>query len=299
MSESQVAFLEMPNVSLDDADVAVICAPFEGTVSYGKGTAAGPAAILTASTHLETFDEELGFDHEGHLRYCVLPPVEPAMGERVEAYLTRLRAACAGYGLAPPFYLGLGGEHSVTAPMLEGILADPSRVTVVQIDAHADLREEYQGTRFNHACAMRRVLDAGVKRLVAVGIRSAEAEEYRLAQEDPRIHTFYAHQLEGEGEFARMLEFLRAIEGPIHLTVDIDGLACSLCPGTGTPQPGGLSWLQMLEVSRALTLHSAGELIGMDICEVAPQEQSRVNEMVAAKLAFKTIGYRFRTRSRS
>ena len=214
----------------------------------------------------------------------------------MEAYVTRLRAACAGYGLAPPFYLGLGGEHSVTAPMLEGVLSNPAEVTVVQIDAHADLREDYHGSRFNHACAMRRVLDAGVKQLVAVGIRSADAEEYRLAQEDPRIHTFYAHQLEGEGDFARILEFLRGIRGPIHLTVDIDGLDCTLCPGTGTPQPGGLSWKQMLELSRALTLHSEGELIGMDICEVAPQPHSQVNEMVAAKLAFKTIGYRFKNR---
>ncbi len=299
MNENPSCFLEMSNATLDDADVAVISAPFEGTVSYGKGTAQGPAAILVASTHLESFDEELGFDHDGNLRYCALPPVELAPDERVEAYLTRLRSACAGYGLAPPFYLGLGGEHSITAPMLEGILSDPSQLTVVQIDAHADLREEYHGSRYNHACAMRRVLDVGVKQLVAVGIRSAEAEEYRFAQEDPRIHTFYAHQLEGESQFTGMLEFLRGIEGPIHLTVDIDGLDCTLCPGTGTPQPGGLSWLQALEVSRALTLHGAGELIGMDICEVAPQPHSQVNEMVAAKLAFKTIGYRFRSRSQS
>jgi agmatinase len=293
MTENPCTFLDLPNAALDDADVAVVCMPYEGTVSYGTGTAGGPAAILTASCHVETFDEELAFDHEEHLRYATLPPIVADPEERVEAYMKRLERVCAGFGLGPPFYLGLGGEHSVTAPMLAGILQDPAAVTVVQIDAHADLREEYHGSRYNHACAMRRILDLGVKGLISVGIRSAEREEYELAREDPRITTWYDHQLRDEKSWKKVLEQLRAVEGPIHLTVDIDGLDCTLCPGTGTPQPGGLSWSRALDVARVLGSRAEGTLVGADICEVSPQAGTQLNEMVAAKLAYKIVGYRF------
>lgn len=291
--DTPLSFLELGNSTLDEADVAVIRVPFEGTVSYGKGTSAAPDAILRASWHLETFDEELDFEHEGVVRYCVLPAIVSDANERVEAYLNRVTRVCAGYGLAPPFYLGLGGEHSVTSALLKGILKQPDEVTVVQIDAHADLREEYQGSRFNHACAMRRVLELGVKKLVAIGIRSAEKSEYELAREDPRIETYYDHELADRTRFEELLERLRGLTGPIHLTIDADGLDCSLCPGTGTPQPGGLNWIQTLAVLRALIAEGEGELLGADLCEAVPQPSTRVNEQTAAKLAFKIVGYRF------
>jgi agmatinase len=294
--DTPLSFLELGNSTLDEAEVAVIRVPFEGTVSYGKGTSAAPDAILRASWHLETFDEELEFEHEGAVRYCVLPAIVTDANERVEAYLNRVTRVCAGYGLAPPFYLGLGGEHSVTSALLKGILKQPDEVTVVQIDAHADLREEYQGSRFNHACAMRRVLELGVKKLVAIGIRSAEKSEYELAREDPRIETYYDHELAAEARFEELLERLRGLTGPIHLTIDADGLDCSLCPGTGTPQPGGLSWAQTLAVLRALIAEGEGELLGADLCEAVPQPSTRVNEQTAAKLAFKIVGYRFAPR---
>ncbi len=294
--ETALTFLDLPNSTLDEAEVAVIRVPFEGTVSYGAGTSLAPDAILRASLHLETFDEELNFDHEDVVRYCVLPSIVADENERVEAYLNRVTRVCAGYGLAPPFYLGLGGEHSVTAALLKGILKEPSEVTVVQIDAHADLREEYLGSRFSHACAMRRVLDLGVKKLVAIGIRSAEKSEYELARENPRIETFYDHQLVDGDSFGDLLARLRALGGPIHLTIDVDGLDCSLCPGTGTPQPGGLNWVQVVRVLRALVAEGEGKLIGADICEAVPQPSTQVNEQTAAKLAFKIVGYRFAPR---
>ena len=312
------SFLELPNAPLEEAHVVVVCAPYEGTVSYGKGTAAAPEAILQASLHLETFDEELAFEHEGNLRYCVLPAVTAEENGPVERYLKRLSRTVAGQFLhragdgqfpraddaSPvhsrarlPLFLGLGGEHSVSGAFLEGIPVDPSEVTVVQIDAHADLREEYRGSRFDHACAMRRVLDLGVKRMVAIGIRSAEEEEFFLAASDPRIESWYDHRIESEEGFAALLGALREIEGPVYLTVDIDGFEPGLCPGTGTPQPGGLSWLRTLAVLRALIREDEhegkAELLGADICEVVAQPNSQVNEMVAAKLAFKIASYRF------
>ena len=292
-AEPAVHFLDSEPSNLDEADAAILSIPYEGTVSYGAGTAAGPAAVLAAGPHLETFDEELEWESDGALRLATLRPIEPDPAERPESAMARIKSACMGFGLVPPFPLTFGGEHSITPAVLEGIRADLSGVTVVQIDAHADLRDEYNGSRNNHACAMKRVLDLGVKRLVAVGIRSCTADEFAFARDDARIDTLYAHEMRDADRWQKLLDELRALEGPVYLTVDIDGLDCTLCPGTGTPQPGGLSWDQALDVLRATLRESEADVFGADVVEVAPMPQSQVNEMVAAKLGFKILGYRF------
>ena len=289
-------FLDMAASTLEDADAAILSVPYEGTVSYGTGTAAGPAAVLAAGPHLETFDEELEWDADGALKVATLRPIAPDPAERPESYLTRLKSVCMGYGLVPPFPLTFGGEHSITPAVLAGIRDDLSDVTVVQIDAHADLRDEYNGSKNNHACAMKRVLDLGVKRLIAVGIRSCTADEFEMARDDDRIETLYAHQMRDPKIWMDLIEDLRALTGPVYLTIDIDGLDCTLCPGTGTPQPGGLSWQQALDVVRATVRESKADVFGADVVEVAPMEQSQINEMVAAKLGFKILGYRFAPR---
>lgn len=286
-------FLDMEAAPLDHADVAVISIPYEGTVSYGTGTSKGPGAVMTAGPHLETFDEELEWDADGHLRVVTLPPIVTDPAERPETYLARVKSTLMGLGLCPPFPLTFGGEHSITPAVLAGIRDDCSDVTIVQIDAHADLRDEYQDSKNNHACAMKRLLDLGVKRLIAIGIRSCTAEEFALARDDERIDTWYAHQLRDAGVWAEVLAELRSLEGPVYLTIDIDGLDCTLCPGTGTPQPGGLSWEQALDVVRATVRESKAEVFGADVVEVAPMEQSQINELVAAKLGFKILGYKF------
>ena len=286
-------FLDAEPSTLEEADAAVLSVPYEGTVSFSTGTARGPAAVIGAGPHLETFDEELEWESDGALKVVTLRPIEPARGERPESFMGRLKNACMGFGLGPPFPLTFGGEHSITPAVLDGIRDDLSDVTVVQIDAHADLRDSYHGSRNNHACAMRRVLDLGVRRLIAVGIRSCTAEEFAMARDDGRIDTLYAHQMHDASRWQHLLDDLRALDGPVYLTVDIDGLDCTLCPGTGTPQPGGLSWEQALDVVRATVRESNAEVFGADVVEVAPMGQSQVNEMVAAKLGFKILAYRF------
>jgi agmatinase len=296
MSDSP-EFLDMPGVPLDAADVAVVSVPWEGTVSFGARTAAGPAAILNAGKHLETFDEELQWEFDGNLKICTLPAIEPGPAERPESFLVRVQKTCAAVGLAPPFPLTFGGEHSITAAVMAGLREDWSEVTVVHIDAHADLRDEYAGTRLNHACALRRVLDLGIEKLISIGIRSCTSEEFTMARDDVRIETLYAHQMHEPRRWTGLLDRLRDLEGPVYLTIDIDGLDCALCPGTGTPQPGGLSWEQALEVLRATIRESSATIIGADIVETAPMPQSQVNEMVAAKLGFKILGYCFAPRA--
>ena len=284
---SDVGFLDMEGSSLDEADAVILPVPYEATVSYGKGTA------LVAGPHLETFDEELEVELADALKLCTLEPLGPEMGERPEAFLPRLRDSCRALGLNPPFPLMLGGEHALTPWFLEGLRDDCTDVTVVHIDAHADLRDEYGGSPLNHACALRRVLDLGVRRLISIGIRSCEAEEFALARSDERIETWYAHDLQDSSRWDALLTELRELSGPVFLTIDIDGLDCTLCPGTGTPQPGGLSWYQATDVLRAVLRKSDADVFGADIVEIAPMPGSQINEMVAAKLAYKILGYRF------
>jgi N1-aminopropylagmatine ureohydrolase len=287
------SFLDMAVTELDQADAAIVPVPWEHTVSYGRGTAHGPSAVLTAGPHLETFDEELGVDLSDLMRLATLPALGPDKGERSEAYLPRLRDSVAALGLAPPFPIFLGGEHSITAALLAGLRDHHEDLTVVQLDAHADLRDSFGGSPHNHACSMRRVLDLGISRLISIGIRSCERAEFELARNDSRIETYYAHRLQDAAVFEGLLAELRSLVGPVYVTVDIDGLDCTLCPATGTPQPGGLSWYQALAILRATIRESSAEVLGTDILEVVPMVGSQLNEMVAAKLAFKILGYRF------
>lgn len=285
-------FFDLPQTPPEEAEVLVLSFPFEGSVSYGRGTAAGPAAVREASLHLEEWEEETRLDLSERLRIAAIEALEPAEGESADSYGRRTREFCASIGRNGRFVVGLGGEHSITPNLLAGAYADVEDLTVVQIDAHADLRESYGGSRHNHACAMRRILDLPGTRLIALGIRSATREEAELSENDERIRSWWDHQLADPATFASMLQELRALEGPVFLTVDVDGLDVTLCPGTGTPQPGGLSWTQALAILRALTLEGNGELAGCDFMETTPQPHSRVNEMVVAKLVQKLLAYR-------
>jgi agmatinase len=289
-------FLDMEGSSLEEADAAILSIPYEGTVSYGAGTAQGPEAVLRAGPHLETFDEELQWEIDGNLKICTLPPVGTSPGERPESYLPRVEKTCAALGLTPPFPLTFGGEHSISPAVMAGLREDWSGVTVVHIDAHADLREEYLGSPLNHACAMKRILDLGIAKLISIGIRSCTSEEFELARDDERIQTLYSHQMVDPKRWKNLLDDLRDLEGDVYLTIDIDGLDCTLCPGTGTPQPGGLSFHQALDVLRATIRESSANVIGADIVEVAPMDGTQVNEMVAAKLGFKILTYKFAPR---
>ncbi|MCE5230048.1 arginase family protein, partial [bacterium] len=172
-------FLDIPESTAAEADVLVLPLPYEGTVTYGKGTAAAPQAIWQASTQLELYDEELDADLD-QLKFHSAEAVVPAAGEPVVAYLERVYRAASELHNNRGLVIGVGGEHSLTPPLVRAAIArrkiDPSALTVVQIDAHADLRQEYENTPHSHACAMRRVLDLGARAL-AIGIRSADRAE--------------------------------------------------------------------------------------------------------------------------
>ena len=286
-------FLDIPEFEPDAADVLLLPLPFEATVTYGGGTAAAPEAIWRASAQVELWDEETNVDL-AELRAFSAEPIRPHRHELVTEYLDRVRATAAELHRHGGLVVGVGGEHSVTPPLVLAAagVEDLSDVTVVQFDAHADLREEYNGTPHSHACAMRSLVDRGA-RLVTIGCRSAEREEFAHGVATGRVQTFWARKLAQEpAEEAALLACLEGLSGRVYLTIDIDVFEVHLCPGTGTPEPGGLGWwpvLRMLE--RLVRRNQQCQLIGCDLVEVAPQAGTGVNEFVAAKLLAKLLAY--------
>lgn len=272
------------------ARAVVLPVPYEATTSYGGGTGGGPAAILEASRYIEFYDQELDVEPY-EVGIATLPALalsaagpEAAVRELREAY-DRVLAVAAG-----KFVVVLGGEHSISsAPVLAW--ADRlkgRRFTVLQFDAHSDLRPEYEGTPFSHASVMHRVHEAGVE-VVAVGVRALTREERELARRSDRIHLFLADDLqEGEGW---MDEVLSRLGEDVYITFDVDVFDPALVPSTGTPEPGGLGWYPVLELLRRVFREK--NVVACDVVELAPIPGLHAPDFLVAKLVYKLIGYKF------
>jgi len=280
--------LEAEFSAFERAGVLVLPIPFEATVSYGGGAADGPAAIISASQQVELYDRE--HDTEPALRYGVhtLPalelPDDPAMA--VEA----IRTAVAMAARTGKFVVGLGGEHTASVGVGRGLLdALGGPLTIVQIDAHSDLRDEYEGTPYSHACIARRLLDdPAIEQVLQLGIRSVCPEEVAFARANPdRARIWYA---EAVHEDTWRDEFIARVRGRrIFLTIDVDGLDPSIVPATGTPEPDGLTWRETLDILRTLTQHA--DVVGMDCVELAPSPGLHMADFAVAKLVYKAISY--------
>jgi len=290
-------FLGLTSVTAAEAEVIVLPLPFEGTVSYGHGTAAGPSAVLRASQEIELWDDEIDFSLDS-LKFHTSRLFSPAEGDTTGTYLVRLFGQSKMLSENDGLLVSIGGEHSITPPLVRGICESKkiafADLTVVQFDAHADLRSEYEGMKQSHACAMRPLVENG-SRVIGVGIRSVERDEIQYAEESRRVQTFSAQRLADDAEQERDLcSTLGNLRGNVYLTIDVDVLEVHLCPGTGTPQPGGLTWWQTLRYLRAL-LHQNTHcnLVGVDIVETVPMLGTQVNEFVSARLLSKVLAYSF------
>jgi agmatinase len=268
---------------LEKARVAVIPAPFDQTTSYMPGTRFGPRAILEASRQVEFFDEEL--DREPfEIGVATLEEIEVDPAD-VEAGLRRLEEtveAVAAKGIVP---FTLGGEHSLTLAPVAALLRRFPGLSVLQLDAHLDLRDAYQGTKLSHASVMRRIRDLGVT-TVPVGIRSVSREEadYVHAVKAP---VFLGREIRTKGLDVNAI--LATLGNPVYVTVDLDAFDPAYCPGVGTPEPGGLTWEEGLGLLRAV--FERRQVVGMDIVELCPIPGQIVSDFFAAKLANKMIGY--------
>lgn len=274
----------------EKAHVVILPIPYEATTTYRKGCENGPGAILTASDQLECYDEELGIET------CFQTPIythEYIADTRVNPHLTPeemldvTTATVKRLIRDGKWVVALGGEHAITTGVVRAYRESiPETFTVVQIDAHGDMRHEYENSIHNHACVMRRVLELGLPTL-PVAIRAICKEEAELIKAK-NIPVIWAREIHCNPHW--MAEAISKITTrKIFITIDLDGIDPSIIPGVGTPEPGGLDWYQTLAFLRLLCRHF--EVIGCDIMELAPIKDSVVSEFTAAKLVYKLIGY--------
>lgn len=280
--------IEEDNFSnLESARVLVFPISYEGTVSYGAGTGAGAMAIVDASRNMELYEEET--DAEVYKigihtldEFTALESPETMMDglyERTKEILKKEKFVCM-----------LGGEHSVSAPVIRAHAEKFHNLSVLQIDAHADLRDEYDGTPHSHASIMARTVKDLRLPSVQVGIRSLSADEARsIAEDDLPTRIYWARDVVGRTDWIDgALEYLTE---NVYLTIDIDGLDPSLVPTTGTPEPGGLGWYETLALIRKLATKK--RIVGMDLVEFSKTDNSDAPAFLCAKLVYKTLAYIF------
>lgn len=273
----------------ETARAVLLPVPYESTTSYGGGTRNGPRAILESSRYIELYDQELDGEPGADIGVHTLPSLEltragagPAMAELEEAY----RAVAEACG--DRFLLMLGGEHSVSSPAIRAQAArSDERLTVLQMDAHADLRPQYEGTPDSHASAMARILD--VADVVAVGIRAVSAEEMDVHRKSEGSTIVWADEMWADD--AWMDRALEALGPRVYLTFDVDYFDPSLVPSTGTPEPGGGDWYRTLRFLRRV--FQEREVVAADVVELAPTPGLHAPDFLVAKLVYKLLGYRF------
>ena len=272
----------VPQPPEDQARAAVIPAPLEATVSYGRGTAAGPLAILRASCHMELYDELL--ESEPHRLGIRTRPFLDMNGEPGEC-LRRIEAAVEGELEAGRLPVVLGGEHTVSLGALRALVKRRGPdFTVVVLDAHLDLRDQYQGEPLSHACVMRRALELGLG-LRHLGTRSLSAGEAAFIREQG-LRPFWAREVGGDPHWVQ--RFLQGIQGPVYISLDLDGLDPAFMPATGTPEPGGLDWHQVSHWLQALCRRCP--VVGMDLVELAPIPGQPAWDFTAARLLYRALG---------
>jgi agmatinase len=272
----------------EKAQAWVLPIPYEGTTCYGSGTRNGPAAILAASRQVELFDRE--FDCEPAARFGIhtLDPLglvyrsPEAMIETIETAVIGVLTGRPGPKLLAVF----GGEHSISSGVVRALAGTlrPGELVAVQIDAHADLRDVYEGSRHSHACAARRILD--VCPLMQIGIRNLSEEEERFRQTSQHVHTVFAEDVPDGRYLGDLAQFVRG--KVVYLTIDLDGLDPSIMPAVGTPEPDGLSWSQLLAVVRVIA-REAARLAAFDVVELAPIPGLAAPDFLAAKLAYRVM----------
>jgi agmatinase len=268
--------------------VAILPVPFEQTVSYGRGTARGPAAILRASAYVEFYDEETGRDVMAETGIATLPPLRTA-GRKGGAALGQIRDRAEGIVGSGKFLVALGGEHTITSALVRAHLGRWPGLSILQIDAHSDLRESYQGSPWSHASVMARVCEfVDPRRIVQVGIRAQCREEADFIR-SRGITTLYAHRLREGRPGAWMDRAISKLSKHVYVTFDVDGLDPAVMPATGTPEPNGLGWDETMRFLRRLA--SRRTVVGCDVVEFSPLRGLHHADLTAAKLVSKMINY--------
>lgn len=275
--------------SYNSSKIVILSAPFEKTVSYGKGTANGPKEILKASHYVEFYDEE--FDRElvfekGIATLTELKFKDMSTKKGINKIYKQVKKLIADN----KFVVTLGGEHSLSSAPAEAHFEAYENLSVLQIDAHSDFRDEYEGSKYSHASVMARVAEF-TKDIVQVGIRAQCIEESKFIKENG-IKTYYMRDIRtgkhGEDWQQRVLDDLKE---NVYVTFDVDGLDPSVITATGTPEPGGLLWDETMNLFRMIG--EKKNIVGFDVVELAPSKYHESSSFVTAKLVYKLLNYSF------
>lgn len=276
-------FLGIPDIAPQDAEAAILPIPLEKTVSYGKGTGNGPKGIIEASQQVELYDHEHGYEVNEKVKIATLPyvPVEPENDlEKIQEMIT-----AEAKKWTDKFLVSVGGEHSLTPAVVKAYQEKYPDLSILYFDAHTDMRDEWGGTKWSHACAARRCQEHGIKNIVWVGARNTSLMEQQ----------YINHEQVNYGNTYDLPKILSQLGKNVYISFDVDVFDSSVMPATGTPEPGGITWYQAMEIFEAVTREK--NVVGADFAECAPIPRFHAYDFLVAKLAFKLIGYKFRPRS--
>ncbi|WP_013322426.1 agmatinase [Gloeothece verrucosa] len=273
----------------ESAKVVILPIPYEATTTFRKGCENGPDAVLEASQQLEAYDEELQQETCIDVGIYTHAAIADTRSQAISAeeMLQVTRETVSELIADHKFVIAVGGEHAITTGVVSAYQqAIDEPFTVIQIDAHGDMRSSFEGSIHNHACVMRRVLEMGLPTL-PVGIRSICAEEAQLIREK-QIPVVWAREIAAQPDWIEKA-LAQITTKKVFITIDVDGIDPSLIPGVGTPEPGGMGWYDVLHfLKRVFQTH---QVIGCDVMELAPVRDSVVSEFTTAKLIYKLIGY--------
>jgi agmatinase len=285
---AEKGFLGLENeTSYEDAKVVIVPFGLESSVSYEGGTRAGPQAMLTASHQVELFDDEFWCEPYKSFPLCTVQ--EPKVSSKLNKEIDNLEAIIQKILDDGKFPFTFGGEHSITIGTIKPFARKYDDLVILHFDAHADLRSEYNNEPNSHACALRRCLDFPHIKLVSYGIRNISAGEIPFLEENShRIKINWA-RTKAEWNLQEDLKWFQ--DKNIYLTFDVDGFDSSVMPATGTPEPGGLFWNDVLPIIKAVS--KVGNIVGADINELAPKPNLHFCDFLSAKLAYKILSYKF------
>ena len=266
---------------LENSNIVLIPVPYDGTSTWIKGSHKGPEAFLEASENMEVYDIET--DTEVYKKGIFLS--EPVTeNSSPEAMVDQVHETVLKYLQEGKFVTVFGGEHSVSIGSIRAFKAHFKNLTVLQIDAHADLRDEYEGTPCNHACAVHEAQKSA--NLVQIGIRSMDVSEKKFLKKE---NCFFAHEIHANPEW--MNKAMDKLTDNVFITIDLDGFDPSIMPSTGTPEPGGLTWYQVVNFIKLVAANKS--IVGFDIMELCPNENNKAPDFLAAKLYYKILSYVF------
>jgi len=274
--------LETAYSAYESSSIVVLPVPFDGTSTWIKGADRGPDAILEASANMELYD--IDTDSEVYLKgiFTAAPIVE---SDSPESLSVKVHESVLKYLDDGKFVVTLGGEHSVTIGAVKAFAEKIPGLNVLQIDAHTDLRQEYDGSGYNHACVMARVREWCP--IVQVGIRSMDAVEKPYITKD---RVFFAKGITG-GRTDWIDDVIEKLDNQVYVTIDLDGFDPSILPATGTPEPGGLSYYDVINLIRKLI--DKKKLVGFDVVELCPINDNKASDFLASKLIYQILSYQF------